>query len=419
MHTDEHVRKAKDIYGYAYGYKSICNYFGNFQYRGKTLDLVQNTPESQVQMFYMEPEWHHYATGKSLRQPGFKKFYKHQYKIYGTHLESTQVWPHWYDAMNEVDEIWVGNQFAADAVINSNIKTPVYVFEHGIDDMWQPRKRGMGNKIKFLHVDSASPRKRADLVEKAFIMAFGDNSDVELTLKYHSYDSSNEFGVMSLFNKLGKPIGNIKKIYKTLSQEEIVELYYEHDVLLYPTEGEGFGFIPLQALATGMPVISTSRWCSYDKFFKDNIIESRLGPTSHTGYLYGDVVLADIESMIELMRKVYKDIDSQCSFYYKQAPKVHKEYNWQYRCDSMLKSFIKRVGIDMLNQAENFEDKGYYIKYIGNGRYSSPTIDDTRYTFDKENRIQYVNEKIYSNLMHQSIFSVPDEGEIKQFRNKN
>lgn len=168
LHTDEHIKKAKDIFGYAYGYKSIKEYFGKFKHNGKNLIVVENMPNSQVQMFYMEPEWYNLQNNSSFRHPSFKKFYDHQYKIYGTHLESTVVWPHWVDSMNQVDEIWVGNQFAADAVSSSKVKTPVYVFEHGIDDIWTPKQRGRGGKIRFLHVDSGSPRKRADLVEKAF-----------------------------------------------------------------------------------------------------------------------------------------------------------------------------------------------------------------------------------------------------------
>lgn len=410
LHTDEHIRKAVDIFGYAYGYKSIMHYFSNFEYRGKKLEVVQNSPEAQVQMFYMEPEWYNLKTNQSFRSHDFKKFYDHQYKIYGTHLESTVVWPHWINSMDAADEIWVGNNFAAEAVLSSKVKTPVHVFEHGIDDMWKPFKRGQGDKIRFLHVDSGSPRKRADLVEQAFVTLFGDDPNVELTLKYHSAEATNGYSVMRLFK-------NVNRIFKTISQEEMVQLFYDHDVLVYPSEGEGFGFIPLQALATGMPVISTSRWCSYDKYFSENIIESKLGPTSYTGYLYGDVVLADFNSLMELMKKVYDNISNECEFYYKQAPKVYKEYNWQTRCDSMLKSFIKRVGIGLLEPIENHPDMKYPIKFIGNGKYLSSYINNRAYQFTKDDRIKLVDKQTYDSLISQDIFSDPTVAEVKFLKN--
>ena len=393
MHTDQHVKDAVDIFGYAYGYNRICKHFGEFSYRNKTMELVQNSPKSQVQMFYMEPEWYNLKNMQNLRHPTFNKFYDHQYKIYGTHLEATRVWSHWIESMNKVDEIWVGNQFAADAVVNSGITTPTYVFEHGIDDMWMPKKRGQNSKIRFLHVDSASPRKRADLVEKAFKKLFYKNPNVELTLKFHTHDSPGQFAIPK-FDE------NITKIFATLSQDEMVQLFYEHDVLVYPSEGEGFGFIPLQALATGMPVISTGRWCSYEKYLGSNVIESTIGPTKHTGYSEGEVVLADFDSLVNLMSSVYKDIDNQCNFYYQQAPKVYKEYNWANRCNLMLKSFIKRVGIGMLSELEDVEEDQVFVYYTGSGSYA--LLDDIR--FDSNKRLQAVEASVASNLLSLECF---------------
>ena len=409
IHTDDHVKKANDIYGYAYGYKSIKNFFGKFRYKNKPLTVVENSPASQVQVFYMEPEWYNLDTNLSFRGPKFRKFYDHQYKIYGTHLESTKVWPHWIDSMNSVDEIWVGNNFAAEAVSSSKVKTPVFVFEHGIDDIWKPKLRGRGNKIRFLHVDSGSPRKRADMVERAFNKLFSGNRDVELTLKYHSNQGGGARSVMDLLvNQSG---ANVKKIFQTLTQEEMVDLYHSHDILVYPSEGEGFGFIPLQALATGMPVISTSRWCSYDKFFKSNIIKSKIGPTSHTGYKHGNVVLAEYQSLLDLMEKVYKDIQNESDFFYKQAPSVYKEYNWQNKCNQFLNSFITRVGPGALGKASGYNKVMYDVQYNGSGKYacSGLTAEGERvsYKFDADNRILCVDKKTYDSLISQNVFSDP------------
>lgn len=408
MHTDQHVKDAVNIFGYAYGYTRICQHFGNFKHKGKKLTVLQNSPISKVQMFYMEPEWYNLNNMQSMRPPDFRKFHDHQYKIYGTHLEATKVWSHWINSMNIVDEIWVGNQFAADAVINSKIKTPVYVFEHGIDQMWTKRKlRGQNRKVKFLHVDSGSPRKRADLAEYAFIKAFKNNNNVELTLKYHTHESRKAFGVMELFRQEHP---NVKKIYETLSQEQMLELFLDHDVLVYPTEGEGFGFIPLQALSTGMPVISTSRWCSYDRYFEDNIIESTIGPTKHTGYFEGEVVLPDADSLIHLMKNAYENIEEQSSFYYNQAPQIYKEYSWQKRCDTMLNSFIKRVGPEMLDGVRK-EDimTEKYIMYVGNGRY----ITSSGGMFDQENRIQLVTHEEYMSMARLQVFRPPTQEELQ------
>jgi glycosyltransferase involved in cell wall biosynthesis len=403
IHTDQHIKDAGGVFGYAYGYDNIVKHFNQFTYRGKQLEVVDNDPSAQIQMFYMEPEWHNPVTGDDFRQPGFKKHHDHQYKINGTYLEATRAWDWWIPTMKTFDEIWVGNQFSADAVANSGIDVPTYVFELGIDDMWKPFKRGNRGKIRFLHVDSGSPRKRADLVEEAFLKLFKDNKDVELTLKYHNSDG---YSVMDLFNsKEAQP--NIKKIFKTLSQEEMVKLYHQHDILVYPTEGEGFGLIPLQALATGMPTISTSKWCTYEKYLGSNIIESTLGKTQHSGYHTGDVIIPNFESTVELMRKAVDDFDAQCDYYYKQAPKVIKEYNWQSQCDKMLKSLIKRVGVEMFEPVGKVSRRKYIYFQNGSG-YS--TISGVK--FSKENPVQKVSDEEYNYLIMNSNFRQPTDQEI-------
>jgi glycosyltransferase involved in cell wall biosynthesis len=407
VHTDQHIKDAGGVFGYSYGYDRIKKHFSEFIYRKKTLEVVENSPFAKFQMFYMEPEWYDLRTMKSLRSLDFKKHHDHQYKIIGTHLEADKVWTHWIDTMNSVDEIWVGNQFAKDAVLNSGITTPTYVFEHGIDSMWKPRKRGENTKIRFLHIDSGSPRKRADLVEKAFLSLFRGNMGVELTLKYHSHEGSSTFGVMKLFNEENE---NVKKIYETISQKEMVELFYNHDVLVYPSEGEGFGFIPLQALCTGMPVISTGRWCSYEKYLDGNIIDSTMGKTTYTGYFEGNVVLADFDSLVYHMKNVYDNIDSQCDFFYDQASSVYEEYNWTRRVSEFMTPFVKRVGMSSLYpiDEESFI-KGKYVMYTGNGSFC--TKDGI--IFNNKDRIKLVPKEIYENLIFQDSFTIPTKEQIK------
>lgn len=407
IHTDQHIIDAKGIFGYSHGYYKLVEHFGNFTYRGKKMVVGKNEKAAQVQMFYMEPEWYNLKTMKSLRAPDFNKFYDHQYKIYGTYLEATKVWSHWIQAMKEVDEIWVGNQFSVEAVHNSGIKTPTYVMELGIGKEWQPFMRGKRDKIRFLHVDSDSPRKRADLAEQAFVKLFKDNPNVELTLKYHGNKDYHEYNVMSLFGETSA--SNIRKIYQTLSQEEMIELYNQHDVLLYPSEGEGFGFIPLQALASGMPVISTGEWCDYRKFFNGNIINSTIGKTQHTGYFEGEVILPELKSMMELMEFVFNNIERQCEFFYKQAPAVSKEYDWQNKCDKTIKSLISRKGTGILNPLQEHIAYKEYMYYLGDNRYV--TVEGV--VFDSEKRIELVTKQQASSLLLNGKFRYATDTEIK------
>jgi len=346
LYAHPHVRRSESYFGYAYAYKEINKHFRNYEYNKKRIHIDINSPKSKTQLYFGSPD-------------GF--FYDHQYKIQMTQWESTLVPPHWVDHAKRYDEWWTANQFGADAFINSGVPAEkVHVYEHGVDaSTWTPKKRGQHKTIRFLHVDSGSPRKRADLAINAFKAAFGNNMDYELTLKHSHYNSTkvNWYDQEVLENHGEWESVNVRHIKENMGLPELVNLFHFHDVLIYPSEGEGFGLIPLQALATGMPVISTSRWCSYDKYFTDNIIESRLGVSdvveSYTRF--GNVVLPEFDSLVSLMKSVVENFDIQSDVFYSQIPKVVADYNWQHRTNMIMDSLVERLGTSMFTSS-----KGYF-----------------------------------------------------------
>lgn len=340
LYAHPHVRNSGSYFGYAYTYQEIAKHLRNYEHNNEKLSLDINGPKSQVQLYYGSPD-------------GF--FYDHQYKIQMTQWESTLVPPNWVEHAKRYDEWWTANKFGADAFIDAGVpEEKIHVYEHGVDSsMWSPKKRGQNNTIRFLHIDSGSPRKRAPLAIEAFKKAFGDNPDYEITLKYsHQEPSSVDWYDKHILANHGEwEGGNIRHIKENMTIEHLISLFHFHDILIYPSEGEGFGLIPLQALATGMPVISTSDWCSYDKYFNGNIIESHRGVSDvvETYVRYGDVVIPHIDSMIHLMKNAVENIKQQSEVFYNQIPEVIKDYNWQRRTNLAVDGLIERVGRDMFD----------------------------------------------------------------------
>jgi glycosyltransferase involved in cell wall biosynthesis len=345
LYAHPHVRKSGSYFGYAYTYQEIEKHLRNYKNDKEKLQLDLNSPKCKIQLYYGSP-------------PGF--FYQHQYKIQMTQWESTLVPPSWVDDAKNYQEFWTANQFGADAMINAGIpKEKVFVYEHGVDSkFWTPFKRGKNGVVRFLHVDSGSPRKRADIAVESFKKAFGSNLDYELTLKYsHQPASGVDWNNPDIMENHGEwENGNIRHIRENMDIEHLKAIYNFHDVLIYPSEGEGFGLIPLQALATGMPVISTNIWCSYEKFFGKNIINSTLGvsPVVENYQRFGEVVLPDVDSTVYLMKKVANEIENQSEYFFNQIPDVVKEYDWQYRTNMAMDSLVNRVGRDMFSDYRGY-----------------------------------------------------------------
>jgi glycosyltransferase involved in cell wall biosynthesis len=332
-------------YGYGKSFVEIQKAFRNYSYNEEKLFVDYNSARTRVQMYY-GPD------------PVENAHHKNQYRIHMSQHESTMIMPHKATAYtNDCEEAWTANFWGAKSMINSGVpEEKIYVYEHGIDPkIYEPYLRGQKNKIRFLHIDSGSPRKRSDLVENAFLAIYPKYKDkIELTLKYtHAPHSGKDWFDDSVLEKHGDWVSpGLRYIHETILDEEMKSLINYHDVLVYPSEGEGFGMIPLEVMATGMPTVSTHEWCSYSEYLIDNAIDSEVkGSDISWGYpKIGDAVIANFDSIVYQMEKAIENIDSISKKYYNQAPKILEEYSWQNKTNKFLDKTVERLGVNFFSR---------------------------------------------------------------------
>jgi len=281
----------------------------------------------------------------NFSQPVYYKLHRNQYQISYTPWESTVIPKDWFEYLEACDEIWTTSDWCKDVFENNGFKD-VKVFPHGIDPIWRPKKRNLehGRPIKFLHVGEPAPRKGGQMVVDAFTSMFGNNPFYSLTIKsygpsttriYNNYIEKNIIGIPNeLYN-------NITVITESMSDEELVKLYHDHDVLIYPSYGEGFGFIPLQALATGMPVICTESWAQYDKFLGPLRLKSEM-IDSPWPFHNGKVFEPEYKHLLELIRDVSINFNAYAGYYFAQSTKIHEEYNWDRLTNKAFEHIFKK-----------------------------------------------------------------------------
>jgi len=266
----------------------------------------------------------------NFSQPDHFKMHRNQYQISYTPWESTVIPSTWKSNLEVVDEIWTTSDWCAN-VFELNGYSDVKVFPHGISSVWEPKKRIDDGVIKFLHIGEPAPRKAGQMVLDAFISLFADNPKYSLTIKAYGVNTTRVYNNYIDKNIIGLPQNiyqNIKIITDNLNEEELVKLYHDHDVLVYPSYGEGFGFIPLQALATGMPTICTSSWAHYKKYLGPLKLKSQLIDSPWQFPHEGKVFEPNRQHLVELMREVSLNFNAYSGYYYSQATKIHEEYNW-------------------------------------------------------------------------------------------
>ena len=286
--------------------------------------VLFDNPDCRVQLCFTPPHtyrWH----------PG-------QYRIGMSPWESTELPHNWLQNMNDCDEVWATSEWTADVFRNSGVTKPVYVYEHGLESKWAPVQRNRGDVVKFLHQGEPALRKGGQMAVDAFRAAFGDRTDVHLTVKAY-YQHNIGVWQHGFFLKPDYAYDNVTVITGNLSSQELIDLYAEHDVLVYPSYGEGFGLIPLQALGTGMPVISTGEWAPYRRFLEPLELYGRWDRSVWSLHP-GNVLYPNYDMLVGLYRHAFNNIETLQEKFYKQADEVHKAYNWVEKTEQAMEHIV-------------------------------------------------------------------------------
>jgi glycosyltransferase involved in cell wall biosynthesis len=279
-----------------------------------TLKLLSNLAKTKHSVLVDRPA----QVEMTFSHPKYYKFYNEDsYKIGYTAWESTEIPQDWHEGLSKIDELWVPNNFTKN-VMSKYFKKDIFVFGHGVDNTFSPAKREVGDVIKFLHMGHPAYRKGMDLALEAFLELYKDNPKYQLTIKTYGKCPIPEVDAK-----------NVKFINDTVPYSEVVDILHNHHILLYPSWGEGFGLIPLQALATGMPVIMTMGWADYEHYVYETLIPSKLTYSPWQIVHPGKMYKPNYEQLKNLMIYSARNIEGLLEEHYEKAFEIHEKYSWE------------------------------------------------------------------------------------------
>lgn len=288
--------------GFGYATDRMVNSLQDLGYH-----IEENDSSAEVEIWFEQP--HHW------------KFSPNTYKIGYLPWESTKLLPGWADIMNDCDEIWTPSPLIAEWFKKYNgIRVPVFIYEHGVDHVWAPKRRTAGEPIKFLHIGAEAARKGGwsptiPLFRKAFA---GYRKDVSLTMKM----------IKSKWNSIDN-LGRVRYINEKYDFAQLQDLYYDHHVYVYPSYGEGFGLTPLQAMATGMPTITLPGWAPYSDFLDPNLsIGHTMAASSWPKIHPGKMMRPSSDDLVDAYRYAADHYDDALDFAMRQTDGIHKKYDW-------------------------------------------------------------------------------------------
>jgi glycosyltransferase involved in cell wall biosynthesis len=243
-------------------------------------------------------------------------------------FETTLVPPSWVARLNTFSALIVPCKQNKKMFEDSRVKIPIHVAPLGVDlKRFYPLERS-NKTFTFGHMGFLSTRKGTDMLVKAFLEAFPNKEDVKLICK----TSHNQYHYMVKDKRIEVQIGPV-------THEELIENFFKKiDCFVFPTKGEGFGYPPIEAMATGVPAICTG-WSGPEEFLdkKDSyILDYKLiDAEDFTKNIYkedcGQWAMPDYNQLVKYLRHCYTHQDEVKEKGAMAAKRVAKDWGWEKR----------------------------------------------------------------------------------------
>lgn len=173
---------------------------------------------------------------------------RHQKNI-GYHVcDLDEIPPSWVEDMNRMDRVLTPSRWCQSVFRRCGVTAPVTVVPHGVSDTGAASLLG-GEELRFVHFCSSRVPDRKGTLElvQAFTSTVLDAKLVLVTDSPYVFSRVECLGDDRIIAVSQAPVGVCDQ----------AERYRSASFVVQPSRAEGFGLIPLEALAAGVPVVAT------------------------------------------------------------------------------------------------------------------------------------------------------------------
>jgi len=187
-------------------------------------------------------------------------------KIFGLFVGDVDEIPgSWLHIMSQCDAVLAPSTWCRDVMAASDVKTPLIVLNHGISPVFKPisdsalRSGDPKEVFVFLHMCSAvfCPERKGtpqffEAVDRLIDEGFSISARVVFGMQTRV--------VKQMLGKLSTRVKEHTQIHFSpgaVPQDEVIRAYNGTHAVVFPSRAEGFGCIPLEVRACGIPVVQT------------------------------------------------------------------------------------------------------------------------------------------------------------------
>ena len=244
--------------------------------------------------------------------------------------ETTQLPEHFVSELNQMDEVWTTSKWARDVFVDSGVDVPVLDFNLGVDtNTFGLQIDDPDSPFTFMSIGGPSTRKNSQMAVDAFLKLFDGNMNYRLILKSSGppdarliYDGHNHGFV-----------GNhpqIEVVDYELSEQELSDFYHQAHCVVYPTSGEGWGMMPFQSIAKGIPTICTDATACTEFANLSMPLDYSWGTDNMSGIYAnnGEWAIPDFDDLCDKMLYVAKNHSEVKDFTMQGAWLIRNNYKW-------------------------------------------------------------------------------------------
>lgn len=190
-------------------------------------------------MVYLSPPAHAWMIGNGRRDD----------VVFHTMIECDEVPDGWVNILNNARLVWTPSAYCTDVFRASGVTTPIETIPYGFDSAAYPCKSRVVHERPLRVLawgDMLHSRKNLLLAIEAFQAA--ELGDAELEIKV------NMPGILPEYMQWHE--GNVVIFNGYWTHDRLLDWLYSGDVGMYLSGGEGYGMMPRQMIATGLPLIS-------------------------------------------------------------------------------------------------------------------------------------------------------------------
>lgn len=258
----------------------------------------------------------------------------------------------WTWPLNQCRRVVVPCRQNAEAFAARGVDVPIDVAPLGVNAEKWPVGEATGEgeaTFTFLMAAGLTHRKNPVGAARAFTAAFAHESDVRLVLKTRGTEDRRS-GFISWTRDLPND-GRIRVVAEDSTPEQMLGWMHAADAFVFPSRGEGFGLTPLQAMATGLPVIVSANsgmleYCDERFNYPVGCVavpvpdQARGGYPTDWGYV-GEWWEPDFDELVARYRQVYTHREHARAVGFAAADWVRRDWTMESVCGRLIDVVIE------------------------------------------------------------------------------